>query len=261
MAKYRSILTRVWKDPDFENYTPDQKLVFLYLCTNDSATESGLYPLSQKTVSNETGIRCLTVGKLLANGFKNVSYDSENSCVFVRNFLRYNGGGRPELIERAIRRDNLTIQTPLWGLFAGEYPQYADGLITYEQEKERTKERESSSSISSSISNEGLANGLTTVGNPLPTLNYRRDAETILSFLNEKTGKAFRPVPVNIDLITARLKSGVTIQQCKSLIAKKVRDWNGDPKMAHYLRPATLFGREKFEQYIGELVIPKETKI
>jgi uncharacterized phage protein (TIGR02220 family) len=91
-----------------------------------------------------------------------------------------------------------------------------------------------------------------------PPRNYRADAREVLDFLNAKTGRQYRPVESTIAMIVARLKgqnldTEVDVQTCKSLIAKKVRDWNTDEKMAKYLRPETLFNRTKFESYLGEL--------
>ena len=77
----------------------------------------------------------------------------------------------------------------------------------------------------------------------------------ILDFLNEKTGRAYRPVAVNLEFIRARLKEGYTEDECRMVIAKKAREWLGDDAMAVYLRPATLFNRTKFNQYIGECVV------
>jgi uncharacterized phage protein (TIGR02220 family) len=80
----------------------------------------------------------------------------------------------------------------------------------------------------------------------------RSTAHQILEFLNEKTGKSFRPVAAHLDLIQARLKDGATEANCRGVIARKVREWGPDPKMAKYLRPETLFNRTKFESYLGE---------
>lgn len=82
--------------------------------------------------------------------------------------------------------------------------------------------------------------------------SLREKAGIVLDFLNEKAGKAFRPVPANLDFIVARLKDGVTIQTCKTLICRKINDWKGTDQ-AKYLRPATLFNKTKCEQYIGEI--------
>lgn len=83
---------------------------------------------------------------------------------------------------------------------------------------------------------------------------FSEDAKEVISFLNLKTGRNYRPVLVNLDIIASRLKEGATLQDCKSVIAKKTREWRGDEKMEPYLRPATLFNRTKFAQYVGELV-------
>lgn len=82
----------------------------------------------------------------------------------------------------------------------------------------------------------------------------REAAKRVLSFLNEKTGRAFRPVDANVKPIVARLNSGATEGQCRQIIAKKTREWMPNPAMVAYLRPATLFNATKFEQYLGELV-------
>lgn len=88
----------------------------------------------------------------------------------------------------------------------------------------------------------------------LTTRSLRAQAVEILSFLNDKAGRAYETVPANIDFIVARLKEGATVEDCRAVIAKKVREWLGDPEMNLYLRPATLFNRTKFAQYKGELV-------
>lgn len=81
------------------------------------------------------------------------------------------------------------------------------------------------------------------------------DAAAVLEFLNEKTGRNYRPTPTNLNFVTARLKEGYTIAECRMVIARKTRQWKDDERMSEYLRPATLFNAEKFNQYIGECVI------
>lgn len=86
------------------------------------------------------------------------------------------------------------------------------------------------------------------------TPDPRQQAKEILSFLNEKTGRSYEPVDANLKLIVARLKEGSTALDLRQVIAKKCREWIGDPKMAEYLRPKTLFNATNFAQYKGELV-------
>lgn len=80
-------------------------------------------------------------------------------------------------------------------------------------------------------------------------------ATEILSHLNEKTGKAFKPVDSNLRLIHARLKEGHSQADILGVIDRKVQEWGGTD-MAQYLRPETLFGATKFNQYVGELPVP-----
>ena len=81
---------------------------------------------------------------------------------------------------------------------------------------------------------------------------FKDDAEAILTFLNEKSGKHFRPVKANLDIIAERLKSGASADDCRSMIAMMIRKWKGTDQF-QYIRPETLFRASKFEGYIGEL--------
>lgn len=153
MAKFRQIYLKIWKDPDFQNYSPEGKLLFIYFCTNQSTTESGIYPVTLNTIANETSIQLLnvkqllgislptysqpipnsseTVQKQLANGLKNVYYDIDNQCVWVKNFKHYNTGGSPKLVAASILSDCLQTKTsPLWADFIKEYPEYSELLST-----------------------------------------------------------------------------------------------------------------------------------
>lgn len=80
----------------------------------------------------------------------------------------------------------------------------------------------------------------------------------IISYLNERTGCAYRPtVDATIRKISARLNEGFTVIDFKTVIDKKVSDWNREPRpgekdMRQYLRPETLFGT-KFEGYLNAI--------
>ena len=112
----------IWADKDFENYTPEQKLVFLYLCTNPLTRESGIYQATLKTISDATGVSRKGLPTVL-NVLKNIYYDFINEIVFVKNFYRFNGqGGRPDKIVLSILADIDKYHTPLWHEFLKAYP-------------------------------------------------------------------------------------------------------------------------------------------
>ncbi len=88
---------------------------------------------------------------------------------------------------------------------------------------------------------------------------YAIDAESVLNYLNSNAGKGFEfrnrngELTASADKIIARLKQGYTALEMREVIYSKCQQWASDDKMVEYLRPTTLFGKEKFEQYIGEL--------
>lgn len=82
-------------------------------------------------------------------------------------------------------------------------------------------------------------------------LSGNPDCLEILNYLNEKTGKHFKPVIVNLELIRSRLKEGRTIEDLKRIVDLKTAEWIGTDQ-EKYLRPETLFNRTKCAQYEGE---------
>lgn len=93
--------------------------------------------------------------------------------------------------------------------------------------------------------------------------NYQSEAVLILEFLNEKTKRNYRGLDSNgnptsgLKLIIDRLKSGVSFEDCRSVVALMCRKWINDDKMNDYLRPSTLFRASNFENYLGLLRSPK----
>lgn len=91
---------------------------------------------------------------------------------------------------------------------------------------------------------------------PIPYVNTDVTAdvnpyEDIISYLNEKTGKAFKPTSRKTrDLIKSRVKEGFTLEDFKTVIDNKCAQWLHDAKMNEYLRPSTLFGT-RFEEYLN----------
>ena len=133
-----------------------------------------------------------------------------------------------------------------------------------EQEKEKEKEKEKKELMSGKPDTDPQKSffcfdkNRTQAQEPSSQSELKTQATEILEFLNAKTGRRYRLEKANLKLIMARLRTGATVMDCRQVIAKKTREWKGNAKMEEYLRPATLFNAEKFEQYLGELVLPKE---
>ena len=86
-----------------------------------------------------------------------------------------------------------------------------------------------------------------------------RDVKDIISYLNEKAGKDFKPSTKKTQsLIKARFNEGFKLEEFKKVIDNKVKDWLKDSAMCKYLRPDTLFG-PKFEGYLNESPVKEVT--
>jgi len=68
-------------------------------------------------------------------------------------------------------------------------------------------------------------------------LKFGDPARQILAFLNEKTGKKYRPVAANLNMIRARIKEGYSVDELRQVVAMMCRKWGRDEKMCGYLRP------------------------
>jgi uncharacterized phage protein (TIGR02220 family) len=85
------------------------------------------------------------------------------------------------------------------------------------------------------------------------------EAEKVLAYLNHAAGRGYHfrnpngKLTPNADVIVARLAEGYTAEQLREVVMLKSERWKGDEKMAEFLRPSTLFGKQKFAQYVGEL--------
>ena len=84
-------------------------------------------------------------------------------------------------------------------------------------------------------------------------VRLKPDALSVLEFLNSKTGRHYEPVEETLKPIIARLRGGASVDDLRAVVAKKCREWAGDPKMEMYLRPKTLFNATNFANYKGEL--------
>lgn len=73
----------------------------------------------------------------------------------------------------------------------------------------------------------------------------------IIEYLNMKTGSKFKPTTKPyIQAIRSRLKEGYTVDDFKTVIDKKCREWKGT-KLEKYLTPKTLFAPSHFDTYLN----------
>jgi hypothetical protein len=91
MATYRQIHVKIWASPDFQKLSPNGKFIFIYLFSNSHRSESGVYRITPKTISNETDIPVAEVEKALQEimDINLIKYDFEQNIIWVINAVKY----------------------------------------------------------------------------------------------------------------------------------------------------------------------------
>lgn len=94
MAKYRSVQMSFWKDTKIlDHFTPDDKLMYLYLMTNPSTSICGCYEISKREIMFDTGYDMQTVEELLSrleNTHNVIRYSSDTGEVLILNWYKHN---------------------------------------------------------------------------------------------------------------------------------------------------------------------------
>ena len=83
--------------------------------------------------------------------------------------------------------------------------------------------------------------------------NYIKDCDIVIDYLNQACETNYRHAKGTRDKIMPRLKEGFTVDECKSVIDKKAREWKGT-EWEKYLTPDTLFRPSNFEKYLNQKI-------
>lgn len=277
MREFAKVSPQEWTSDlgrKIKNLGTEARLVSLYLQTNPSAHMTGVYYIPVVLIAHESGLSVEKVTNILADlcllGY--CSYDYEYEYVWVHDMGINQVSSQLKLNDNRVKAVNNYYEAlPKLSFLKNFYDKYSELFLLYtchlqasskplcskekENEKENKKEKKD---ILSGKPDADIRSIYLKDSTSSEKQSLKSQAIEVIDFLNEKTNRAYRPVESNLKLIISCLKSGVTVDDCRQVIAKKSREWKSDIKMAEYLRPATLFNRIKFEQYLGELVLPKE---
>ena len=89
MAKQRPISTRFWHDGYVQELSTPEKLLFLYLLTNEQLDLCGLYELSIRTIQFESGLDSKTVSKALERFQKDGKVFYIDGWICIKNFTKH----------------------------------------------------------------------------------------------------------------------------------------------------------------------------
>lgn len=104
MANFRQIHVSIWKDPWFLDLEPDEKLLFIYLFSNESTSLAGIYEIAFKVICFETNLSGEFVSKTLDKFEKAEKVYYRDGIVWVKNLRKYNSS-RSDKVKTRIESD------------------------------------------------------------------------------------------------------------------------------------------------------------
>jgi len=99
MAIFRKVHVQFWGDVFIQSLTPEQKFFFLYLLTNEKTKQCGIYEITSRQISYDTGYNIDTINTLISF-FENagkILFSRETNEIAIKNWDRYNGSKSPDI--------------------------------------------------------------------------------------------------------------------------------------------------------------------
>lgn len=269
-ARYHPLYDDIWDD-DAWDATPcaaaapfAEIAFFIFLFGNRRQRPSGIYRATDAQIAQDTRLPLRRVQAYIGDLAARRRIVRDGAWLFVRGYFARQP--KHQNLLAAVERQVMECSSrAVLTAFSEKYPhlsQWSDNRRTMVEQRllngRPTVERNPSSEQSSTEQSRAEQ---VTVAQPSP--NGPDTPAAVLAWLNAKAGRSYRPVAQNLDLIRARLESGIKPWQLRAIVSRKVREWNHEPKagekdMRRYLRPETLFGKAKCEQYVGELPAQRE---
>ena len=250
MSKLRSVSTAFWSDPFIEELTPSEKLLFLYFITNEKTNMLGIYEVSIKKISFDTGLNKDVIEKALKE-FERLSKVKyfKNHIVLV-NFMKhqnFNPNMKKSAIdvynslpkelknnELILTKDNYEKGFESLLNHYGMVRKVECNLIELEDEEEIEDEEQK------------------------PNLSV--DFDALLKSFNDLTGKKIKVVPDKAKRqIKARLKDGYSKQDIWNAIVNCFNDpyHQENPR---FLTLEFISRPDKMEKYSVDVVNKKQIK-
>ena len=139
MAIFRKVHTSFWSDTFIQDLTIEQRYFYLYLLTNEQTKQCGVYEISKKQISFDTGYSIDRVSMLLKYFISKgkIRYNEETKELAMGKWLKYNNSTSPKIkscIDKEFEqvKDRVLI----------EYVCSMDTASQEEQEQEQEQEEE-----------------------------------------------------------------------------------------------------------------------
>ena len=100
MPNFRQIHVSIWKDSWFLDLEPDEKLLFIYLFSNESTSLSGIYKLPTKVICFETGIDSARFHEIMDKFAKDGKVYHEGDIIWTVNMRKFHATKSIKVIVR-----------------------------------------------------------------------------------------------------------------------------------------------------------------
>lgn len=146
MAIFRKVHVQFWSDVFIQSLTPEQKFFFLYLLTNERTKQCGIYEITIRQISYDTGYNSETIEKLISfftTGQK-IHFSKETNEIAIKNWEKYNGSRSPDVKNLVNKELSLVKNKSLieWVQSGSTVVAHSEKSLRGEEEPEREPERE-----------------------------------------------------------------------------------------------------------------------
>ena len=198
MAEFRQVHTRIWHDDWFVELSPNDKLIFIYLFTNENSNLAGLYKLSMRHAQLETGLTIDYILKAMGNFETADKVVYRDGYVWVKNLRKYNASRSPKTsiaiasILEAI--PDCEIKTLYMAYYKDNIP-YRYGIDTPSTKQNKTKQSSADDTLS------------------------HTDYDSLAECFETSTGCPIVPTEENVNTINGWVRDGITEAEIKDAVA------------------------------------------
>lgn len=139
MAIFRKLHVSFWSDIFISGLTPEQRYFYLYILTNDKTCQCGIYEISKRQMSFDTGYSIPAIEKLIAffTAKGKIKYDERTNEMAVKNWLKYNDSTSPK-VKACVSKELKNVKNTV----LIEYLNSIDTSTQEEQEQDPEEEQE-----------------------------------------------------------------------------------------------------------------------
>lgn len=158
MGNYNPVYRSLWSNQKFSGLKPDEKLVFLYLLTNEKTQQTGIYQILLKQIACDCNLDLEPVADAVQSLIDKslITYWENESLIYIHKFFKFAKGmiKKPATLDATIRRQRELIQNQqAWKMFDTEYAEELKSINKALMNNQANKNNDNSNSKNSSSNN------------------------------------------------------------------------------------------------------------